>query len=927
MGSSMIEASSDPHYPSTEDVDATLLHGLGEWEIRSDIQYLDNGAFGACPVPVAETQKEIRRWIESNPHDFFERSYVPALQASREALASFLNADLSGFVLLPGATYGTNAVIQSLRFKPDDEILTTNHAYSSVRLALEHVARRDGARLVVVEIPLAVPSPEFVVYEIVAHVTPRTRFAVIDHIPSRSGLVFPVKKIVRALEARNVDTLIDGAHAPGMIQVDIKAIGASYYVANCHKWMCSPRGVGFLSVRQDRMQNIKPLVIARSPYMVNKARYSTLEHGFSWMGTYDVSALLSLSSSINFLRTLLPGGYKALTRRNHRLAVIARKMVCQALNVPVPCPESMIGNMASIPLPDSTGPEREGMLPIQQTLWREHGIVIPVYAWPSYPKRVIRLSVQSYNSLDQYVRLAACLRSVLCKEGSSIPRSLTLEGIKTPQPTLEKPIEYGFISIESTEACCHETDQWGNDTPGCLKTPHQDIEYPAPWLLCRLAQQRIRKIAAQAYAAYPVSLYPTAEEAEVLFTTANGPRTRHANMEISRVEYMLSCVGPRRIPQVTLPLIEQLLNADDVIDSWLSVAGKLKNHTHTLTRAITFDMDASRTPAELPADTRNFVCRVVPYATEAKEQNPSRMLWTRALHDFVARVRTWSLSGVESFLQIYAFLKDPVGGPRKDVKDQARFFVSMLNDLKFELESMNLAPETWEEIAAQLALESSFMAHAEVQHTAYIHFAGDEQLVYSYVDMDSLGRSEFATPAIVVGMVQEMMALGGKICSVAPVTVAYGYPISSSHESRPIVVDGNNRVASILFLRFIAAHGVPDAGDVGTLRDYCRDHGLGPICFVDLCAVLEELWKNQGDVLGQLKRGAEKLSSFERARQIPVLITEEPCFLTRTVAANGDTILQPVHQSIFATDDLLVALPAKMQLHGRPKGFRALPIR
>ncbi|KJZ71608.1 hypothetical protein HIM_09002 [Hirsutella minnesotensis 3608] len=926
MGSSMIEVPHEHAYGPTEDSHASFLQPFGDWEIRSDILYLDNGAFGACPTPIAETQREIRRWIESNPHDFFERSYVPALLSSRDALAQFLNADVSGFILLPGATHGMNVVIQSLRYAENDEILTTNHAYSSVRLALEHVARRDGARLVIVDIPLIVPSSDFVLQKILSHVSPRTRLAIIDHVPSRSGLVFPIKEIVRNLESRGVDTLVDGAHAPGMVEVDLKDLDAPYYVANCHKWMCAPRGTGFLHVRKDRMHNIKPLVIARSPFMVNKTCYSALEHGFSWMGTYDPSAMLSLPASINFLRTLVPGGYSALTSRNHDLAVAARKLVCHALGIPVPCPDDMIGSMATIPLPDSIEPEREGMLPIQQTLWREHGIVIPVYAWPSHPKRVIRLSVQGYNVLEQYVRLAGCLRSVLSKETCRISKSLVPQSMNPPHQIIGKDVQNGIFSRESTESCCHETDQWGNNAMGSLETPHQDVEYPAPWLLYQLALQRIRRVACSKFSDYPVSLYPGADEAETQFASVNEPKTRHANMEISRMNYMLSCIKSRKIPEVAVPSVVQLLDSRDVIMCWPRVSKKLGNLTYALTRAINCEMNAPRTPAEFPSDGGSFNCRIIPYETEGGEGNLGRKLWHRALQNFTARVSRWSLAGVESFLQIHSFLKDPIGGPRKDICTQARLFISMFNDLKPELESMKLAPETWEEILAQLARESSFLAHSEVQHAAYIHFEGDEQLVYSYMDIDSLGRSEFATPPIVIGMIQEWLILEVKPCAIAPVTVSFSYPICSSYEARAVIVDGNNRSTALQFLRFASTHGIPNNDDVEPVRAYCQDHGLGPICFVDLCAVLRELWSNSLAVLQELKAMPTRLNTFRNVRRIPTLITEESCFLTRAVSDEGVAILQPVHQSIFASDDLLVALPAKGQSHGRSKGYRALPI-
>ncbi|KAH6887700.1 pyridoxal phosphate-dependent transferase [Thelonectria olida] len=904
MSSTTLEPPRTYRYKLTADFDTTLVNTFGEWKIRPDVLYLDNGAFGACPIPVCEKHSEIRQRIEENPHEFFERSYTSSWLASRDALAKFLNADPSGLVLTPGATYGLNAVIQSLSFNRNDEILTTDHAYSSVRLVLEHVARRDGAKLVIVNIPIANATSNGVFNAIVDRVTPRTRFAVIDHIPSRSGLIFPIEQIVSELASRNIDTLVDGAHAPGMIPVDIKSINAAYYVANCHKWMCSPRGVGFLHVRKDRAHNIKPLVIARSPHVIERAKHSNLEHEFTWLGTNDPSGPLTLPTAIEFLNSVVPGGYEALTGRNHNLAVLARKIICKAIGVPIPCPDDMIGTMATIPLPDSPEPEGEGMLRIQQTLWKEHRIVIPVYSWPSYPKRVIRLSVQAYNSLEQYLRLAHCLRSALCHEQSPVPRMVGSGHTRACSEIHPQDSSNETQWIEFAGACGHE-DSWGSDAAPSLNARHHDIDHPTQCVLMRLAETRIRRIAAQVFASYPVALYPTPGEAETCFTAANGPASRHANMEMSRMTYMLSQVNERKIPQLTLPTIVQLLETNDVIESWPETARILRNQAKALPRAIISNMGASRTPEELPTIARDFTSLVVPYKTEATDQNVSHGFWLRALSDFTkAGNRNWSLPQIEAFLQIHAFLKDPVGGLRRNFKTQSELFLSMLNELRSELENMKLADGIWEGIVAQLALESSFMANALVQDASYVHFCRDQQMVYSYVDIDSLGRSEFASPAIVIEMIQNFLDSEKTEHSIAPIAIAYGYAVCSSSE----------------------IHGVPDPDDREPLRQYCQNYGLGPVWFLDICAVVQKLNTSHKEVLGQL-RNLEKLAPFRDIRQVPTLVTEEASFLTRLIGEKGETILQPVQQCIFASDDVLVALPAKAQRHGRSKGFKALPIR
>src|ERR1700722_1115993 len=207
-----------------------------------------------------------------------------------------------------------NIVIHSQRFRPGDEILTTRHAYSSVLMALDLVAQRDGAQLVVADVPFPTETNEQIIQCILSRVTPRTRFAVVDHLPSRPAIIFPVKQIVSLLAARGIDTLVDGAHAPGMIELDIASINASYYVANCHKWMCSPRGVGFIHVRHDRFDRLKPLIIARSPHRVSQTEYSALQHSFDWLGTCDPSAYLAIPAPIKFLETAVQGGYRGLVQ-------------------------------------------------------------------------------------------------------------------------------------------------------------------------------------------------------------------------------------------------------------------------------------------------------------------------------------------------------------------------------------------------------------------------------------------------------------------------------------------------------------------------------------------------------------------------------------------------------------------------------------
>ncbi|GMG01620.1 unnamed protein product [Aspergillus oryzae] len=391
---------------------------MSEWPLRRDVVHMDHSSSGACPTKVLEHQNALRWELDRGSPEFFLSRWSPRHRAAKEALARFVHANYDELLLTPGSTLGLNIVTQSQQFQPGDELLTTNHAYSSVTMLLRHVANRDGAKVVIAQVPFPVASEEEIVQSILACVTERTRFAIIDHIVSRSGLVFPIKRIVQELADRGIDTLVDGAHGPGQVPVDLHDIGAAYYTTSCHKWMCAPRGVGFLYARRDRIRRLKPLIIARSGHWRDSdgAAYSWLEHTFEWNGCHDPSGVHSMPKIIEFLETALPGGHAAMVKRNHELAVDARRKVLGILGIDLPCPDDMIANMVVFPLPDSVLPETQGILPLCKTLWENDRAEIQCYHWPAYPKRIFRFSVQLHNSMEQYVWLAGKIKAALDEE-------------------------------------------------------------------------------------------------------------------------------------------------------------------------------------------------------------------------------------------------------------------------------------------------------------------------------------------------------------------------------------------------------------------------------------------------------------------------------------------------------------------------------
>jgi isopenicillin-N epimerase len=384
------------------------------WGLDPAVAYLNHGSYGACPRAVLASQRRWQDRLESEPVRFMQRELEPELDAARAELAAFVGADAEDLVFVPNATTGVNTVLRSLRLAPGDELLTTDQAYNACRNALALVAEEAGARVVVVPLPFPVESRAQVESAVLAAVTPRTRFALLDHVTSPTGLVLPVDTLVPALQARGVDCLVDGAHAPGMLPLDLRALGAAFYTGNCHKWLCAPKGVALLHVRRDRQAALRPLTISHGASSPRRDR-SRFQLEFGWTGTDDPSARLAVRDALAHVGGLLPGGWPAVMAANHALVLAGREALCRALGIPAPAPPEMLGSLAAVPLPDGRGPLAEAPWhdPLQERLWFEHRIEVPVFAWPAPPRRLLRISAQLYNSPAEYARLAAVLPGAL----------------------------------------------------------------------------------------------------------------------------------------------------------------------------------------------------------------------------------------------------------------------------------------------------------------------------------------------------------------------------------------------------------------------------------------------------------------------------------------------------------------------------------
>lgn len=381
------------------------------WQLDPEVVFLNHGAFGACPRVVLAEQTRLRNQLEAQPVRFLQREFEPLLDAARAELAAFLHCQPDDLVFIQNATAGVNAVVRSLALRPGDELLTTSHDYNACRNVLHEAARRSGAKVVIADVPFPVKDETEVYEAIMAAVTERTRFAMIDHVTSPTALVFPIARIVRALEMRGVDVLVDGAHAPGSVPLDLDALTPHYYTGNLHKWVCAPKGAGFLWVRRDRHGEVRPPIVGHGENVRRPGR-NEVHDRFDWPGTLDPTAWLSVPAALRFCATLFPGGWDELREHNRQRAITSRALIAGWFGVALPCPSEMIASMATILLPEKLQARPfngERFDPLEAELYGRTKIEAPIVRWGEPKQRWVRISAQAYNTAGEYRALAEAL--------------------------------------------------------------------------------------------------------------------------------------------------------------------------------------------------------------------------------------------------------------------------------------------------------------------------------------------------------------------------------------------------------------------------------------------------------------------------------------------------------------------------------------
>lgn len=380
------------------------------WELNPDCVFLNHGSFGATPTHIRNEQRGWMNLLEEEPVRFFEDLAEGFMKNSRLALAKMLHCDAEDLALIENATSGVNTILRSLVFNEGDEILVPDHAYQACRNTIDFVAERWKATVVTVNIPFPIEGPDVAFDAVMAGVTPRTVLAMIDTVTSPTGLLMPFERLVQALEEKGVAVMLDAAHGIGMVPLSLDELGASYTTSNCHKWLCAPKGSAFLHVRRDRQHLIHPLTISHG-MTFPLGDTTRFRHEFDWTGTRDISAACSIPATIEYMQTMVDGGWPAIMQLNHDLAVEGRNILCERLGIEAPCPDEMIACIATLVLPSggSAGIPLHEPDPLHKVLQDKYGIQVPVWSWESPKGRYIRISAQLYNHVDEYHYLANAL--------------------------------------------------------------------------------------------------------------------------------------------------------------------------------------------------------------------------------------------------------------------------------------------------------------------------------------------------------------------------------------------------------------------------------------------------------------------------------------------------------------------------------------
>ena len=370
-----------------------------KFRIRPGTIYLNHGSYGPTPDVVRSARRSLLQRLEEQPMDFFVRQHEHELLAAKQKLAEFLGTESQNLVFVENATTGINVVASSLSFSATDEILITDHDYGAVNRTWLRASRQQGATVKCVSLPWKIESVDQLIDCLIAETTERTRLLSISHITSPTGLVLPIKRIVDAFHDRGILVCIDGPHAPAQVELSLNELGCDFYAASCHKWLSAPLGAGFLYVSPSQQSSIQPLVKSWGRLLPQVPE--TWSDEFTWTGTRDPSAYLSVPVAIEFLETI---GLDAFRERTRWLAAYAEHRLCELCGTtPIASRETgWYASMAHVPLPPGDWSN------LQRRLWEEASIEIPIIHFAG--RWFVRVSCHLYNTTAHIDLLVSTLK-------------------------------------------------------------------------------------------------------------------------------------------------------------------------------------------------------------------------------------------------------------------------------------------------------------------------------------------------------------------------------------------------------------------------------------------------------------------------------------------------------------------------------------
>ena len=364
------------------------------------ITYLNHGSFGACPKPIFNSLISWQKKIEIDPVKHLAFDIYNYLEESRKYLSKYVNCNKDDIVFFPNPSTALNTVIKSLDLKTNDEILTTNHEYGALDKTWNFVCKKTGAKYIKQNIELPFNSKENFIHTFVKGLSGQTKVIFISHITSPTGLIFPVEEICKIARENNIFCIIDGAHVPGHISLDIKKLDPDIYTGACHKWMCAPKGTSFLYAKKEIQDNIDPLVISRG-YDSEIPSHSKYLDYHQWQGTHDPSSYLTIPDVINFLNQ---NNWSKVSKNCHKTNIEAREMVNNCLNQKAISEDEFIGQMSSIKI------RCKDPLELQKLFYNDYQIQIPIIKWED--SMFLRFSIQAYNSIDDIERLIFAIKKI-----------------------------------------------------------------------------------------------------------------------------------------------------------------------------------------------------------------------------------------------------------------------------------------------------------------------------------------------------------------------------------------------------------------------------------------------------------------------------------------------------------------------------------